>query len=129
VQGYHMYFLCKKFKNFPFLIIFMSHFKVSTCKIYMPIFEAWLCPRRWSLLDVTSKIPWQQELIECCLGSFYEEKYFFQIFLLDKWTTYFRSFPWIPSTSNFVSVWACGEILLKVGKKLIFNVFLRSSYM
>jgi hypothetical protein len=48
---------------------------------------------------------------------------FFQFFLLDEWTTYFTSFPWIPSTSNSDSVWACGEFLLKTSIKLIFHVF------
>jgi hypothetical protein len=50
---------------------------------------------------------------------------FFQFFLLDKWTTYFTSFPWTPSTPNSDSIWARGEFLLKTSIKLIFHVFSR----
>jgi hypothetical protein len=49
--------------------------------------------------------------------------FFFQFFLLDEWTTYFTSFLWTPSMSNFDSVWARGKVLLKMGIKIIFPVF------
>jgi hypothetical protein len=42
---------------------------------------------------------------------------------LNKWTTYFTSFPRTPSTSNSNSVWACGEVLFITGIKFIFHVF------
>jgi hypothetical protein len=48
---------------------------------------------------------------------------FFQFFLLDEWTTYFTSFSGTPSTPNFDSVWARGEVLLKTGIRFIFHVF------
>jgi hypothetical protein len=74
-------------------------------------------------VHLTPKIPWDQKLVDTCLGSLYKEIFFFQFFLLDKWTTCFTSFPWISSTSNSNSVWACGEVLFKTGIKLIFPVF------
>jgi hypothetical protein len=43
---------------------------------------------------LTPKIPWDQNLVDCCLGSLCTEKLFFsQFFLLNEWTTYFTSFP------------------------------------
>jgi hypothetical protein len=48
---------------------------------------------------------------------------FFHFFLLDKWTTYFTSFLWTPSTPNSDSVWACDDFLLKTSIELIFHVF------
>jgi hypothetical protein len=50
---------------------------------------------------------------------------FFQFFLLDKWTTYFRSFPWTPSTPNSDSIWVRGKFLLKTSINLIFHVFFK----
>jgi hypothetical protein len=67
------------------------------------------------------KIPWDQKLVDCCLGSLCEEKLFFFNFFF--WTTYFTSFPWTPSTFNSDSIWARGDFLLKMGIKLIFPVF------
>ena len=40
---------------------------------------------------------------------------FFSFFLLDKWTTYFISFLWKPSTFDSIFVWAHGEGLFKTG--------------
>jgi hypothetical protein len=57
------------------------------------------------------------------LFSLCEEKYFFQFFLLYEWTTYFTSFLWTSSTSNYDSVWARGKFLLKMGIKFIFPLF------
>ena len=54
---------------------------------------------------------------------------FFQFSLLDGWTKYFPSFPWIPSTSNFDSVWASGKFCWKWVLSWFFLYFLRSSYM
>jgi hypothetical protein len=74
---------------------------------------------------LTPKIPWDQKLVDYCLGSMCEEFFifYFFIFFLDEWTTYFTSFSWTPRTSNSDSVWARGEFLLKTGIKLIFPVF------
>jgi hypothetical protein len=49
--------------------------------------------------------------------------FFSQFSLLDKWTTYFTSFPWTTSTPNLDSVWALGKFLFKRSSKLIFHIF------
>ena len=38
----------------------MCYFKSSTCEMYMVDFQAWFCPQRWFLLDLS--------LIYCLLG-------------------------------------------------------------
>jgi hypothetical protein len=48
---------------------------------------------------------------------------FIFIFILDECTTYFTSFLGTPSMSNSNFVWACGEVLFKMGFKFIFLVF------
>jgi hypothetical protein len=87
-------------------------------KLKISFAEFWVSP------ILTPKITWDQKLVDCSLGSLYEEIFFKnQLFLLDKWTTYFISFPGTPSSSNSDSVWACGEVLFKTGFKFIFLVF------
>jgi hypothetical protein len=76
----------------------------------------------FNFFQLTPKIPWDQKLVDCCLGGLWRKIIFFQFFLLDEWTTYFTSFPWTTSTSNSYSIWARGEFLLKTSIKLIFHV-------
>jgi hypothetical protein len=62
--------------------------------------------RNWR--RIIPKIPWYQKLVDCNLGSLYEGKN------LDKWTTYFTSFPGTPNTSNSNSVCARGKVLFEM---------------
>jgi hypothetical protein len=73
---------------------------------------------------ITPKIPWDQETSRLLFGQLVWRKiFFFQFFLLDKWTTYFTSFPETPRMSNSDSIWAHGEVLFKMGFKFICLVF------
>jgi hypothetical protein len=62
------------------------------------------------------KVPltWDQKISRLLFGQLVQRIFFFfQFFLLDKWTTYFTSFMGILSTSNSDFVWTRGEVLFK----------------
>jgi hypothetical protein len=79
----------------------------------------------WKIsVQLTPKIPWNQKLVVCCLGSLWVDFFsFLQFPSLHKWTTYFTSFPAIPSTFNSDSIWIHGEFLFKTSCKHNFLVF------
>ena len=73
------------------------------------------CCSTWAITILTPKIPWDQKLVVFCLGSMWEEKcvFFIYLFSLDEWTTNFTRFLATPSMSNSDFVWVHGELLFK----------------
>jgi hypothetical protein len=107
-------------------LIWKLYWKINWLHIYVNwnFYQSKIFSIYFSYYCLTPKIPWDQKLVDCCLGSLCEDFLFsFQFSLFDEWTTYFTSFLWTPSTSNFDSVWARGKFLLKTSIKLIFHEF------
>jgi hypothetical protein len=79
--------------------------------------------------ELIPKIPWDQKLVDCCLGSLCEEFFFFSIFPFRQVNYIFHKLSVNTKHVQFRLYMSRGEFLLKTSIKLIFMYFLRSSYM
>jgi hypothetical protein len=83
----------------------------------------------WDQHFLTPKIPWDQKLVDCCLGSLCEDFYFFFNFFFKTSELHIsQAFCEHQTRLILISVWARGEFLLKIGIKLIFHVFFEGKF-
>ena len=75
------------------------------------------------LTRLTSKIPWDQNLVDCCLGSLCEENFFFSIFSFRRVNYIFCNLSVNTKHAQFRLRMNSWRILLKMGIKLILTVF------
>jgi hypothetical protein len=85
-----------------------------------------------NLYFLIPKNPWDQKLVDCSLelwAACMKKSNLYFYFYFDKWTTYFTSFPGIPSTSNLTLYEPMVKFCSKQVLRSFFLYFLSRSYM